>query len=114
MSTTEKIPKFMAEKFSAITAHTDAFCEKHLDDEYRVVIHRVIGTLASKRPSPLLRGEENVRRMSGPLPPSTLLGESIFLMILLNRRTVSRKLFTNSLGLQRAPGSANPRKSGKY
>jgi hypothetical protein len=60
MSTTEKFPKSMAEKFSAITAHTDAFCEKHLHDEYRVVIHRVIGTLARKRPSPLLRGEENV------------------------------------------------------
>lgn len=60
MSTTEKIPKSMMEKFSAITAHTDAFCKKHLHDEYRVVIHRVIGALARKRPSPLLRGEENV------------------------------------------------------
>ena len=59
MSTSEKIPKSMVEKFFAITAQTDAFCEKHLNDEYRVVIHRVIGTLARKRPSPLLRGEEN-------------------------------------------------------
>jgi len=59
MSTSEKIPKSMVEKFSAITAQTVAFCEKHLNDEYRVVIHRVIGTLARKRPSPLLRGEEN-------------------------------------------------------
>jgi len=53
MYTSEKIPKSMVEKFSAVTAQTDAFCEKHLNDEYRVVIHRVIGTLARKRPSPL-------------------------------------------------------------
>jgi hypothetical protein len=60
MPISEKIPKSMVEKVSAITAQTDAFCEKHLNDEYRVVIHRVIGTFARKRPSPLLRGEENV------------------------------------------------------
>lgn len=56
---TEKIPSALAEKFSAITALTDAFCEKHLDDEYRVLIHRVVGSLARKRPSPLLKGKEN-------------------------------------------------------
>jgi hypothetical protein len=60
MSSLDKIPRAMAEKFSAITALTDAFCEKHLNDEYRVLIHRVVGTLARKRPSPLLKGEENV------------------------------------------------------
>ncbi len=32
----------MAEKFSAFTALTDAFCERHLDDEYWALIHRVI------------------------------------------------------------------------
>ena len=50
----------MAEKFAAITALTDAFCEKQLNDEYRVLIHRVVGSLARKRPSPLLKGRENV------------------------------------------------------
>jgi hypothetical protein len=60
MSTTEKIPKAMAEKFAAIAALTDAFCDKHLNDEYRQMIHRVVGALARKRPSPLLRGKENV------------------------------------------------------
>lgn len=50
----------MAEKFAAITALTDAFCAKQLNDEYRVLIHRVIGSLARKRPSPLLKGKENV------------------------------------------------------
>ena len=60
MSPTEKIPRAMADKVAAITALTDAFCEKHLNDEYRVLIHRVVGSLARKRPSPLLKGKENV------------------------------------------------------
>jgi hypothetical protein len=59
MTPVEKIPRAMAEKFSAITTLTDAFCETHLSDEYRVLIHRVIGSLARKRPSPLLRGKES-------------------------------------------------------
>lgn len=50
----------MVEKFAAITALTDAFCEKHLNNEYRVLIHRVVGSLARKRTSPLLKGKENV------------------------------------------------------
>ena len=60
MPSTEKIPHAMAEKFSAIIALTDAFCGRHLDDEYRALIHRVIGALARKRPSPLLKGKESV------------------------------------------------------
>src|SRR5450631_3252652 len=59
MPSLERIPRAMVEKFSAITVLTDDFCEKHLNDEYRVLIHRVIGSLARKRPSPLLKGKEN-------------------------------------------------------
>jgi len=36
MTPIEKIPRAMAEKFAAITGLTDAFCEAHLSDEYRV------------------------------------------------------------------------------
>jgi len=50
----------MAEKFAAIVTLTDAFCAKHLNEEYRRIIQHLIGTLARKRPSPLLRGKENV------------------------------------------------------
>lgn len=56
----EKIPKAMAEKFAAITTLTDAFSAKHLNEEYRQTIHRVVGALARKRPSPLLKGKESV------------------------------------------------------
>jgi len=50
----------MAEKFAAIIALADTFCDKQLNDEYRMVIHRVVGSLARKRPSPLLKGKEHV------------------------------------------------------
>ena len=57
---TQQIPKAMAEKFAAITSLTDAFCEKMLNEEYRQMIQAVVGALARKRPSPLLRGMEKV------------------------------------------------------
>ena len=60
MPAPEKVPRAMAPKFAAITALTDAFCDKHLNDEYRALIHRVVGSLARKRPSPLLKGREEV------------------------------------------------------
>ena len=60
MPAPERIPQAMADKFSAITALTDAFCELHLNEEYRQMIRRVVGALARKRPSPLLKGKENV------------------------------------------------------
>src|SRR5438046_6970097 len=56
----EKVPKALADKFVAITALTDDFCAQHLNDEYRQVIHRLVGTLARKCHSPLLRGKESV------------------------------------------------------
>ena len=58
--TTENIPKSMADKFASITTLTDSFCEHHLNDEYRSMIRRALAALARKRPSPLLRGKENV------------------------------------------------------
>jgi len=60
MSLPQKIPKAMAEKFSAITALTDAFCANHLSEEYQQIIRQVVGALARKRPSPLLKGKESV------------------------------------------------------
>ena len=60
MPSPEKVPKIMAEKFAAITKLTDEFCSTHLNEEYRQVIHRLVGALARKRPSPLLTGKESV------------------------------------------------------
>ena len=60
MPSPEKVPKALAEKFAAITALTDDFCAQHLNDEYRQIIHSLVGTLARKRPSPLLKGKESI------------------------------------------------------
>ena len=60
MSMFEKIPKAMTDKFAAITALVDTFCTQHLNEEYRQIIHHVVGALARKRPSPLSKGKENV------------------------------------------------------
>lgn len=60
MSSSEKVPKAMAEKFAAIASLTDAFCTQHLNEEYRLMIRQLLATLARKRPSPLLRGSEAV------------------------------------------------------
>ena len=56
----ERVPKAMAEKFAAVTTLTDAFCARYLNEEYRRLIHHVVGALARKRPSPLSGGKENV------------------------------------------------------
>jgi len=50
MTPSERVPKLMADKFTAITTLTDAFCAQHLNEEYRRMIHRVVGALARKRP----------------------------------------------------------------
>lgn len=60
MTPSERVPKLMADKFTAITTLTDAFCAQHLNEEYRRMIHRVVGALARKRPSPLSSGKESV------------------------------------------------------
>ena len=57
MSSPRKIPKAMAAKFTAITALTDAFGARHLNDEYRLLVRRVVGALARKHASPLVKGE---------------------------------------------------------
>jgi hypothetical protein len=60
MTASEKIPQAMTEIYSAITALTDAFSGKYLNEEYATIIRRVVGALARKRPSPLAKGKANV------------------------------------------------------
>jgi hypothetical protein len=59
MSSPERVPKAMAEKFDAIATLTDSFSQQYLNDEYRMLIRLALAALARKRPSPLLRGREN-------------------------------------------------------
>lgn len=60
MSSSEKVPKALEEKFAAIAKLTDAFCMQHLNEEYRLMIRQLLATLSRKRPSPLVRGTEAV------------------------------------------------------
>lgn len=59
MAKAERVPVQMREKFTAITQQTDGFCKQYLNDEYKTAIRFIVATLCRKRPSPLLRGNEN-------------------------------------------------------
>lgn len=52
-----KIPVSMRPYAEQILAVTDAVCEQHLDSEHAELCRPVVGRLARKRPSPLVRGD---------------------------------------------------------
>ncbi len=54
------VPANVRPKYEAITALTDAFCERHLNEEYAEMCQRLTIALARKRPTPLARGREKV------------------------------------------------------
>ena len=56
-----KIPKDVQEKGSTVIGITDEFCLTHLDAKYAQLCRNVVGKLARKRPSPLLRGGLRIR-----------------------------------------------------
>jgi len=60
MKSSDKLPDSMKEKFNAILSLTNAFSDSNLDSEYKEVIRLALAKLSRKRPSPLLRGKENV------------------------------------------------------
>jgi hypothetical protein len=51
------IPATARPAHDTIVSLTDAFCQKHLNDEYEVHCRKLAGALARKRPSPLLSGK---------------------------------------------------------
>ena len=51
-----KIPQVVQEKGSTVIGIADEFCLTHLDAKYAQLCRNVVGSLARKRPSPLLRG----------------------------------------------------------
>lgn len=56
LSEPEKVPKPMHETFEAFAKLTDDFCEKHLNNEYRRLLRKLVAALCRKKPSPLLQG----------------------------------------------------------
>lgn len=52
----QSIPAKMQEKQDAIMALIEPFCREHLNEEYLELCRKLAGTLARKRPSPLVNG----------------------------------------------------------
>ena len=55
-----RVPKALRDDVAEIAALIDVVCAGHLDDEYGALCRRLLGKLARKRPSPLVRGERRV------------------------------------------------------
>ena len=55
-----EISEEVLSKFKAIVALIDAFCKRHLNEEYVRMCRRLAMALARKQPSPLVRGSEKV------------------------------------------------------
>ncbi len=53
------IPVAARPAHDSIVGLTDGFCREHLNEEYRAMCRKLAGTLARKRPSPLLSGKPN-------------------------------------------------------
>src|SRR5688572_33506276 len=53
----KSVPKNVQATWEAIVALTDAFCDQHLNAEYRELARGMAGALARKRPSPLASGQ---------------------------------------------------------
>jgi hypothetical protein len=53
-----KVPAALRETVDRLLLRIDPFCARHLDDDYRVLIHEAVAALARKRPSPLLTGRD--------------------------------------------------------
>ena len=51
------VPKSIKSRYDEIVALTDAFCQKHLNDEYAGLARRMAAALSRKRPSPLTSGQ---------------------------------------------------------
>ena len=55
-----RIPVALRDRAQQIFDVTDAACREHLDDEYRVLVRRLVARLARKRPSPIVRGDVRI------------------------------------------------------
>ncbi len=59
MTHSDRVPAALQEKFDAVSAATDAFCDLRLNDEYKTMIRLALAALCRKRPSPLLKGQDS-------------------------------------------------------
>jgi hypothetical protein len=55
-----RVPSTIREVFDDVAARTDAFCGRHLDEEYAELCTALTAKLARKRLSPLTRGGRDI------------------------------------------------------
>lgn len=55
-----RVPSTVREVFDDVATRTDAFCGRHLDEEYAELCTALTAKLARKRPSPLTRGDRDI------------------------------------------------------
>lgn len=55
-----RIPTALRDRAREILAICDQVCSQHLDEEYAHVCRQLVGRLARKRPSPLMRGDTRI------------------------------------------------------
>jgi hypothetical protein len=53
----KSVPKSMRATYESIVRLTDAFCDQHLNTEYRDLARDMTAALCRKRPSPLASGQ---------------------------------------------------------
>ena len=60
MPTKDKIPAASQPYYDQIVEMTDVVCRKHLNEEYGEACRKLVGVLARKRPSPIVRGKPEI------------------------------------------------------
>src|SRR5579872_4908189 len=53
----QSVPKQMQATYDALIGMTDAFCQEHLNEEYKELARKMAAALSRKRPSPLVSGK---------------------------------------------------------
>lgn len=56
----EAVPSSVEPAYAAIIKLIDTICSQHLNSEYAALAHRLVATLARKRPSPIVRGKPEI------------------------------------------------------
>ena len=59
MTSPERVPAALREKFDTLSQATDAFCDQRLNDEYKTMIRSGLVAMSRKRPSPLLKDKDH-------------------------------------------------------
>lgn len=55
-----RIPVALRDRAQQIIDVADGACREHLDDEYGLLVRRLVARLARKRPSPIVRGDAKI------------------------------------------------------